>query len=108
MLKIAPMSNASMTPMPVAKPARVTLTHLLIAPAPEPRFSARAARARKFKPKASVCVGTPQHAVERKSEFNVVATAPRKHASGHSFHCRKQNQAHSPTNSSANGVTNLE
>ena len=39
---------------------------------------------------------TPQHAVEKKCGLKAVATAPNTHASGDSFHCRKQKKAQMP------------
>ena len=96
---MAPMSKASITPKPTAKPARATRTQRL-----GEVWSAKAARARKSQPKLKGWDATPQHAVEKKSEFKVVAMPPRMQAVNDSFHCRKQSQALSPRNSSANGA----
>src|ERR1017187_4825475 len=99
MLKMAPMSKASITPMPTAKPARATLSQRL-----GEVWSARAARARKSQPKLKGWDATPQQAVEKKSEFKAAAMPPRMQASGESLHCRKHSQALSPRNKSAKGA----
>src|ERR1035438_1297973 len=75
-LKMAPMSKASITPKPTAKPARATLTQRL-----GEVWSARAARARKSQPKLKGWDATPQQAVEKKSEFKAAAMPPRMTAS---------------------------
>src|ERR1035437_9386837 len=85
---MAPISNASITPRPTAKPARATLIQRL-----DEVSSARAARARKSQPKLSGWDATPQQAVEKKSEFRAAAIPPKMQAVGESFHCRKHSQA---------------
>src|ERR1039458_6085093 len=67
-LKMAPMSKASITPKPTAKPARATLTQRL-----GEVSSASAASARKSQPKLKGWDATPQQAVEKKSEFKAAA-----------------------------------
>src|ERR1019366_8435531 len=99
MLKMAPMSKASITPKPTAKPARATLTQRL-----GEVSSASAAKARKSQPKLKGWDATPQQAVEKKSEFNVAAMPPRMQASGESFHCRKHSHALRPRKSSEKGA----
>jgi len=96
---MAPMSKASITPRPTAKPARATLTQRL-----GEVWSAKAARARKSQPKLKGWEATPQQAVEKKSEFKAAAMPPRMQASGESFHCRKHSQALSPRKSSEKGA----
>ena len=96
---MAPISNASITLMPTARPARMILSHRLGAVA-----SPRAARARKSSPKLIGCPATPQQAVEKKSELSAAAMPPRMQAAGVNFHCRKQSQALSPRKKSAKGA----
>src|SRR6267378_1535212 len=98
-LKMAPISKPSITPMPTAKPARVTLSQRR-----GDDSSAKTARARKLKPKQIGCEATPQQAVEKKSEFSAAAKAPKMQAAGASLHWRKQNQAQRPTNRMAAGA----
>src|ERR1035441_9602250 len=100
---IAPMSKASITPRPTAKPARATLSQRL-----GEVSSANAAKARKSQPKLSGWDATPQQAVEKKSEFKAAAMAPRTQAVGESFHCRKHNQALSPRNKRAKAAKIFE
>src|ERR1035441_9591242 len=100
---MAPMSKASITPKPTAKPARATLTQRL-----GEVWSAKAAKARKSQPKLKGWDATPQQAVEKKSEFKAAAMLPRMQAVGESFHCRKHSQALSPRNSSAKGAKIFE
>ncbi len=98
-LKMAPMSKASITPRPTARPARAARSQRR----GEER-SASAARARKSSPKLRGCAATPQQAVEKKSEFSATARLPRKQARGENFHSRKHSQALRPRNSSVNGA----
>src|ERR1035437_5179988 len=100
---MAPISNASITPRPTAKPARATLTQRL-----DEVSSARAAKARKSQPKLSGWDATPQQAVDKKSEFKLAAMAPSAQAKGERFHCWKQSQALSPRSNRAKAAKIFE
>src|SRR5262245_19638227 len=97
------MSYPSMILMPTAKPAMANRTQYF-----QPLRCPTSPNAMKHIPIPITCAATPQHAVEKKCELKVVASAPRMQASGESFHCRKQNQAQIPRTNRAVGQKILE
>src|SRR3954470_18844447 len=98
-LKMAPISKPSVTPRPMAKPARTSRN-----PRIKPVRGEAVPSARKFSPKQIGWPATPQQAVDKKSPFKVPARPPRKHARGENFHCRKKNQTLRPRKNVAKGA----
>src|SRR5579863_475166 len=87
-----------MTPKPTARPASKTLNHGRFMPG-----TPRKPMAANIAPKPMTCDATPQHAVEKKSEFKATATPPSTHATGANLSCRKQNAAQTPAKNIENG-----
>ena len=104
---MAPMSAASTTLTPTAKPAkasRVQRTNHGV----EVELETIKASARKSIPKAIWCGAVPQQASEKNVEVRAAANAPRVAAKGVSFNCLKKVQAPNPNRNKAMGVTNFE
>ncbi len=98
-LKSAPMSAPSVTPMPTASPASTTRSQRR-----GDEVSASAARAKKIMPTVIACAATPQQAAEKKLEFNVAASPPRRQAAGERPDWRKKHHAPRPRISNAIGA----
>ena len=107
MLKMAPMSEPSMTFMPTASPASARRNHRFNAEVSD-ELEATKPSAKKSMAMATCCGATPQQAVEKNVEFNAAASPPKAAASGENFSCRKKNHAPRPSSRSANAVKNLE
>src|SRR5216110_3447484 len=99
MAKIAPMSKDSRIPVPTAKPAPTTRPPETRTPKPETRNGAPARSPNAIKLQANVitCAGTPQHAVEKKSELSAAANPPSTQAGAVKPNRHKQKQAEIPT-----------
>ena len=106
-LKIAPMSAPCMTLTPTASPASAQRIQRVSAGV-SGVLDTTSASAKKLKPMAICCDATPQHAVEKKAEFNAAASPPSAAASGESFNCRKKAHAPRPKMNSATGARNFE
>ena len=99
-LKIAPISAPCMTLTPTASPASIQRTHRMSLGV-SGVLDTTSASAKKLKPMATCCEATPQHAVEKKAEFNAAANPPSVAANGENFNCRKKVQAPRPRMNSA-------
>src|SRR5581483_532351 len=99
MLKIAPMSKASITPQPTQNPATIVQSQGWR----EEGLRVIAARARKLAPKQIGCEATPHAAVEKKSEFSMAAIPATTQATMARPNCRRNTHAESPTTSTAIG-----
>ena len=102
-LKIAPKSAPSLTPIPTANPANPTLHHAFTPAPPD-----SAASAKKHIPIVITGAPTPQHAAEKKLEFKTAASAPSRQAQLPNPICRKKHHAPRPKIISDAGAYNFE
>ncbi|MGO9003721.1 MAG: hypothetical protein ACLPYZ_15270 [Limisphaerales bacterium] len=106
-LKMAPMSAASITLTPTAKPARARRT-MRVRRGVAVEMDTTSAKARKSMLKASNWPPTPQQAVAKKVEPKAAANAPSAAANGEKFNCLKKHHALNPKKNKATGAKNFE